>query len=131
MNEHLFEDLKIDGVLKNLKNLTYSFRYNDFESFKEILHKDKDICAVIMEVKRNIEPKKNFLHKIKKLCKKNDIILIFDECTSGFRCNYGGLHLKYDVQSDIAVFGKAIGNGYAINAILGTDKVMEASKKLL
>ena len=50
--------------------------------------------------------------------------MIFDECTSGFRETYGGLHLKYKVNPDIAIFGK-VGNGYAITAILGTKKIME------
>jgi glutamate-1-semialdehyde aminotransferase len=50
--------------------------------------------------------------------------LIFDECTSGFRETFGGLHLKYKINPDIATFGKALGNGYAVNAILGTDSIM-------
>ena len=54
--------------------------------------------------------------------------MIFDECTSGFRETYGGLHLKYKVNPDIAIFGKALGNGYAITAILGTKKIMEKSE---
>ena len=54
-----------------------------------------------------------------------DIILIFDECTSGFRETYGGLHKKYNVNPDIAVFGKAIGNGYAITGILGKKEIMK------
>ena len=60
---------------------------------------------------------------------KNDILLIFDECTSGFRENYGGLHLKYKINPDIAIFGKALGNGYAINAVIGTNKVMKYAEK--
>jgi len=51
--------------------------------------------------------------------------LIFDECTSGFRETFGGLHLKYKVNPDIATFGKALGNGYAINAIIGSNSVMD------
>ena len=50
--------------------------------------------------------------------------MIFDECTSGFRENFGGLHLKYNVIPDIAIFGKALGNGYAINAIVGKKEFM-------
>ena len=55
--------------------------------------------------------------------------MIFDECTSGFRENYGGLHLKYKINPDIAIFGKALGNGYAINAVIGTNKVMKYAEK--
>lgn len=55
-------------------------------------------------------------------------MLIFDECTSGFRQNFGGLHKLYNVIPDIAWFGKALGNGYAITAIIGKNEVMEAAQ---
>jgi glutamate-1-semialdehyde aminotransferase len=77
-----------------------------------------------MEVSRNEAPQKNFLENIRKLTKKKNIVLIFDECSSGFRETFGGLHLKYGINPDIATFGKALGNGYAINAIVGTDSIM-------
>ena len=72
-----------------------------------------------MEVKREVEPNKGYLQKIRKLCNKRGIVLIFDECTSGFRESYGGLHKLYGVNPDIAIFGKALGNGYAITAVVG------------
>ena len=82
-----------------------------------------------MEVMRNEEPKNNFLKKVRKLATKNGIVLIFDECTSGFRKNFGGLHLEYGVIPDIAIFGKALGNGYAINAVIGKKDVMENAQR--
>ena len=81
-----------------------------------------------MEVMRNIKPLNNYLQKIRKLCNKKKIILIFDECTSGFRQSYGGLHKLYGVEPDMAVFGKALGNGYAITAVIGSRGVMEAAQ---
>jgi glutamate-1-semialdehyde 2,1-aminomutase len=59
------------------------------------------------------------------LTKQKGILLIFDECTSAFRENFGGLHMKYGVYPDIATFGKALGNGYAISAIIGKKKYMK------
>ena len=59
-----------------------------------------------MEVKREVEPNKGYLQKIRKLCNKRGIVLIFDECTSGFRESYGGLHKLYGVNPDIAIFEK-------------------------
>ena len=54
--------------------------------------------------------------------------MIFDECSSGFReCN-GGLHKKFGVYPDISMFGKALGNGYAITGILG-KKIMKCAEK--
>ena len=59
-------------------------------------------------------PDPGFLEGVRELCTRKGIVLIFDECTSGFRETFGGLHLKYGVEPDLAMFGKALGNGYAI-----------------
>ena len=75
-----------------------------------------------MEVIRDEYPKNNFLQKIKYICKKKKIVLIFDECTTGFRNNIGGIHKKINVQPDIVIYGKTLGNGFAINAIVGKRK---------
>jgi glutamate-1-semialdehyde 2,1-aminomutase len=81
-----------------------------------------------MEVVRNMGPENNFLHKVRKLATDRGIVLIFDECTSGFRETFGGLHKKYGVEPDMAMFGKALGNGYAITATIGKRSVMEAAQ---
>ena len=79
-----------------------------------------------MEVERNEKPKNDFIKKVRQLADKNGIVLIFDECTSGFRETFGGLHQKYDVNPDIAMYGKALGNGYALTAVVGKSEVMQA-----
>ena len=80
-----------------------------------------------MEVSRNFQPKDGF-EKIRKLCDRKKIILIFDECTSGFRQSFGGLHKIYGVNPDMAWFGKAMGNGYSIAAIIGKREIMDLHK---
>ena len=82
-----------------------------------------------MEVHRSVKPAPGFLEAVRELCNLNGIILIFDECTSGFRETYGGIHLKYGVNPDMAMFGKALGNGYAITSVIGKDYVMDAAQK--
>ena len=67
---------------------------------------------------------KNFLKQIRNITEKKNIVLIFDECTSGFRETNGGLHKKYKIYPDIAVFGKALGNGIPITAVLGKKEIM-------
>ena len=106
-------DLEINGVPKDLKNSTFSFEYNNIKQLKELIKKH-NIGIVKMEVSRNIKPKDQFLQKVRKITESRGIVLIFDECTSGFRESFGGLHLKYNVTPDIAIFGKALGNGYQI-----------------
>ena len=81
-----------------------------------------------MEVARNVEPEDGFLEGVRKIATDNNIVLIFDECTSGFRETFGGLHKKYGVDPDMVVFGKALGNGYAITAVIGKREVMEATQ---
>ena len=82
-----------------------------------------------MEVSRNEKPMNGYLQKVRDLATENNIVLIFDECTSGFRETYGGLHKKYRIEPDIAIFGKALGNGYAISACIGRREFMEAAQK--
>jgi len=124
LNSHLMGGLPISGVSRKLKNSVFSFEYNKFDQLKNIVKKN-NIGAVVMEVSRNEKPENKFLKEVRLLTKKNNIILIFDECTSGFRQTYGGLHLEYKINPDIATFGKALGNGYAINAIIGNYEVMK------
>ncbi len=123
LDTHLFNDLRISGVPKYLKNQTLSFNYNNIDRLKKLLkNKKNDIACLIMEVERDNKPHKNFLSEIRKICTQKKVILIFDECTTGFRENYGGRHLKYKIYPDIAMFGKALGNGYAITSIIGKRK---------
>ncbi len=124
LNNHLLPSLQIKGVPKDLKNSIYPFRYNNFEELEKLVNQKK-IGVICMEVVRNEEPRNNFLKKVRNLATKKGIVLIFDECTSAFRNNFGGIHKLYNVEPDIALFGKALGNGYPITAIIGTKEVME------
>ncbi len=128
LEEHLLPGLEPNGVPKSLENTTHPFSYNNFEQLKNIAD-NFDLAAIKMEVKRNEEPEAGFLESIRKLCSNKGIVLIFDECTSGFRETFGGIHKKYNVNPDIAMFGKALGNGYAITAVIGRDSIMDAVQK--
>jgi len=128
LNTHLLDGIKTRGVPESLKGTVFPFRYNDFEELIKIVQR-KNVGVIIMEVRRYIEPKNNFLAKIRDLCNKKKIVLIFDECTSGFRQTFGGLHKLYGINPDMAMYGKALGNGYAINAVVGTRDVMQYANK--
>ena len=125
LDEQLLPGLGNKGISRSFKNSIFSFNYNDIGSLKKLFSKHKGkIGIVIMEPMRFTKPKKNFLQEVKKLAKKNGAILIFDEITSGFHENLGGLHLKFKVYPDMAIFGKALGNGYPISAVVGKRSVM-------
>ena len=82
-----------------------------------------------MEVCRSTKPDIPFLKKVRDISSKKNIVLIFDECTSGFRENFGGLQKKIGINPDILILGKALGNGYPITAILGKEEVMKYAEK--
>ena len=127
LSSHLLPGLSPNGVPKNLKNSTFPFEYNDYDEL-ETLVKEKNIGVIKMEVQRNYGPEDNFLEKVRALATQKGIVLIFDECTSGFRETFGGIHKKYGVEPDLAMYGKTLGNGYAITAVVGKRSVMEAAQ---
>lgn len=124
---HLLPGLEPNGVPLNLRGTVFPFNYNNFTEL-EALVKAQDIGVIKMEVVRNHGPQDNFLHKVRQLATAHGIVLIFDECTSGFRQTFGGLHKQYGVEPDMAMFGKALGNGYAITATIGRREIMEAAQ---
>tara|TARA_Y100000590_G_C15717859_1_gene1012495 strand:- start:1245 stop:2555 length:1311 start_codon:yes stop_codon:yes gene_type:complete len=124
LSSHLIKGLKVEGVPKELEKTVYPFLYNDFKTLKFIVEKHK-IGIIKMEVIRSEMPKNNFLQKVRNLANKKKIILIFDECTTGFRQTFGGIHKLFKVEPDMLILGKALGNGYAITAVLGKKKVMK------
>ena len=119
----LIEGLSPLGVPKSLVGTCAPFDFNNLESLNIQLRKE-NVAAVILEVARTNYPDIKALAEVKSLCRKYGTQLIFDECTSGFRESMGGLHLDAGVSPDVCLYGKALGNGYAITAIVGREKVM-------
>ena len=127
LDGHLLPGLKPNGVPRSLIGTVFPFNYNEIGELERLVS-DNRIGVIKMEVSRNQIPKNDFLKKVRDLATQNGIVLVFDECTSGFRETFGGLHLKYGVNPDMAVFGKTLGNGYAINAVLGRRCVMDSAQ---
>ena len=129
LNQQLLSGLSSDGVARNLTGTSLPFNYNDLESFKNLVNEYRgQIAAVIMEPMRGSSPAPGFLEAIREITEDEKIVLIFDEVTSGFRVNLGGIHMEYGVYPDIAVFGKALGNGFPISAVIGKSQVMDAAQ---
>ena len=124
---HLLPGLEPKGVPQSLRSTVFPFNYNNYDELLALVN-EHDIGVIKMEVVRNMDPLDNFLHKVRKLATERNIVLIFDECTSGFRETFGGLHKKYGVEPDMAMFGKALGNGYGITATIGKREVLEAAQ---
>lgn len=118
------------GVPRGLAGTNRIFHYNDIEEFEALVKECQgQIAAVIMEPIRNAYPNPEYLEKIRSITEKEEIVLIFDEITAGFRLCAGGSHLKLGVYPDVAVFAKAMTNGYPVSAIIGRKDIMEAAQE--
>ena len=130
LGEHLLPGLEPAGVPKVLKGTSITFRYNHPEDLEKICSKhSEDLGVIVLEAIRNERPTEEFICKLKSVVTEMEVVLVIDEISSGFRMNTGGAHLILGIEPDIAVFSKALGNGYPIAAIIGKNSVMEASQK--
>jgi glutamate-1-semialdehyde 2,1-aminomutase len=122
---HLLPGLEPLGVPRELRGTSITFKYNSREEFQSIMDKyGNRLAAVIMEPCRNRDPEPGFLDFVRDRAHKLGAVLIFDEITIGWRLHFGGAHLRYGVNPDIAIFSKALGNGYPIGAVIGTKEAM-------
>ncbi len=101
------------GIPHAVKDLTYTFSYNDIQSVKDSL--DEDTACVILEPFVFEEEKNNFLGELRKVCDENGTLLIFDEMWTGFRIAKGGAQEYFNVRADLACFSKAVAYGMPIS----------------
>lgn len=129
LGEHLLSGLNPKGVPKGLTGTAIPFRYNHLEELQNIVKDNKnDLAAIIMEPIRDIQPKPGFFDGVRAIANKIGAVFIIDEISAAFRMNSGGAHLLLNIEPDMAVFSKALGNGYPIAAIIGKDQVMQAAQ---
>jgi glutamate-1-semialdehyde 2,1-aminomutase len=124
----LLPGLSPAGVPRGLAGTALPFRYNHLDDLHEIVRRHRNsLAAIVMEPLRSYDPAPGFLQGVRDLATRSGAALIFDEVTSGFRMNTGGIHLTLGVTPDVAVFAKAIGNGYPMAAVVGTGRIMHAA----
>jgi len=110
------------GVPQAVKDLVYTFNYNDMDSVTAAL--DGDTACVILEPMTFDFPKDNFLQRLKDACAANGSLLIFDEMWTGFRWALGGAQEYFGVTADLACYSKAIANGMPLAVLAGRADVM-------
>ena len=129
LDNHLLAGLSSRGVPRGLAETAIPFEYNNQAMFQEQFEKYKGrIATVVMETVRNKEPEEGFLELVREKTQENGIVLIADEVSAGFRISCGGAHLHYGITPDMAVFAKAMGNGYPISAVVGKKEIMDAAQ---
>jgi glutamate-1-semialdehyde 2,1-aminomutase len=117
------------GVPRSLGGTALPFNYNRLDELREIAKQHGgQLAAVVLEPFRTTEPAPGFLEGVRDVCDQCGAVLVFDEITSAWRFTRGGVHLRYGIEPDLAVFAKAIGNGHPLGAILGRRTVMEAAQ---
>jgi glutamate-1-semialdehyde aminotransferase len=129
LDGHLLPGLAPAGVPRGLKGSSVPFQYNHTDELEAIAEKHKGkLAAIVLEPIRDHEPAPGFLQAVQKIAKECDAVLIVDEVSSGFRLTTGGAHLLYGLRPDIAVFAKAMSNGYPMAAIIGKEDVMQSAQ---
>jgi glutamate-1-semialdehyde 2,1-aminomutase len=114
------------GIPLATRNLTVKFHYNDLRSVESLFEEHPgEIACLILEAETTEPPINNFLHELQRLCRKSGVLLVFDETITGFRWHNGGAQAFYDVVPDLSTFGKALGNGFSISALVGKKEIME------
>ncbi len=114
------------GIPEVVRNLTVKFHYNDLQSVQALFDQyPGEIACLIMEPEKDAPPANNFLHEAQRLCHEHGALLILDEIITGFRWDLGGAQALYGIVPDLSTFGKAMGNGFSISALVGKREIME------
>jgi glutamate-1-semialdehyde 2,1-aminomutase len=130
LGEHLISGLDPAGVPRGLAGTALPFSYNDVTGLERIVAEHgRDLAAVVMEPIRSAQPEPGFLARVRELADSCGAALVVDEVSAGFRLNCGGAHLVLGLEPDLAVFSKALGNGYPVSAVIGKARYMEAAQK--
>ncbi len=129
LGEHLLPGLDPAGVPQGLAGTAFPFTYNRIEELKAIIdQRGSKLAAIVMEPIRSAAPEPGFLEEVRALASECGAVLVFDEITAGWRLNSGGAHLTLGTQPDVAIFAKAISNGYPMAAVIGIEEVMDAAQ---
>ena len=118
------------GIPECYKDLICDFEFNNFAMVEELVsqYEGQIACIILTAASYGVEPKNNFLKKLRKLADEKGIVLIFDEIITGFRWALGGAQEKYGVTPDLAAFGKGMANGMPISVLVGKKDLMEPLK---
>ncbi len=113
------------GVPNAVRDLSANFPYNDAAALERLLKAEPEsFAAVILEAGGTQVPAPGFLQRLRELTTHYGVVLVFDEVITGFRLHLAGAQAHYGVTPDLACFGKAMGNGMPISALVGRAEIM-------
>jgi glutamate-1-semialdehyde 2,1-aminomutase len=113
------------GIPQPVRDWTLKFHYNDLPSVQTLFAEHPgEIACVLLEPETSEPPANGFLHKVQRICQQNGAVFILDEMITGFRWHIGGAQKHHRIVPDLSTFGKAMGNGFSIAALLGKRELM-------
>jgi glutamate-1-semialdehyde 2,1-aminomutase len=131
LDEHLLPGIEPIGVPRALEGTAVPFPYGDLDALGTLLDDHRgEVAAVIMEPLRSSEPPAGYLAGVARLCRERDVLLVFDEVSTGFRLTAAGVQPYVGVTPDLAVFAKSLANGYPMGAVVGRRAVMEPAARM-
>jgi len=129
LDGQLMAGLQPNGVPRGLAGTALPFQLNDMDGLRaQIKGREKQIAAIIIEPARGEEAPGESLRQLREIADEIGAVLVFDEITSGFRMCAGGIHRRYGIHPDIAVFAKSMANGYAMATVIGSERVMQSAQ---
>lgn len=134
---HGWQDWYIGSTARNLgvpvavRELTHNFAYNDIDTLENLFSRYEDgVAAVIMEPMNAVEPKDDFLFKVRDLAHRHKALFVLDETITGFRFANGGAQEYFKIEPDLATFGKGMANGYPLSAVTGKAEIMRLMEEI-
>jgi len=124
------QHVNVQGILPVLKNYVQPFPYNDLDALESLLKENESrLAGIVMEPVNLHIPDEGYLQSVKELVHHYGGVLIWDEVVTAFRLGRGGAQQYFNVQPDIAVLGKAMGNGLPLSAVVGSTELMKQLRR--
>jgi glutamate-1-semialdehyde 2,1-aminomutase len=113
------------GIPESITRMTLKFRYNDLAGLRQLFDQyPNQIACVVLEPETVSPPAPGYLAQVKQLCEERGAVLLLDETITGFRWHLSGAQKFHGVVPHLSTFGKAMGNGFAIAALVGKREIM-------
>ena len=131
LDSHLFPQIDPTGVPQCLAGSAIPFPYGDTAALEQLLDLHSgEVAGIMMEPLRSEMPPEGYLEQVRRLATKHNVVLIFDEVSTGFRASAAGVQTVVGTIPDMAVFAKSISNGYAMGAVVGKRDVMKPAARM-
>jgi glutamate-1-semialdehyde 2,1-aminomutase len=116
-----------DGIPQSACRDVLVAPFNDLDTTTAIIAQHQgDLSAVVVEpLQRALKPEPGFLKGLRDVTQRLGIVLVFDEIVTGFRLAWGGAQERYGVRADLVCYGKVIGGGYPLSAVVGKREILQ------